>query len=180
MTVQIAVTVIAVGVAASAYGVLRHAWVRLAWLLAPAFRVGDDVVLGSYAGVVESIGWLTVTLRTRSGDLVTLPNGSAAQEPVVQSVSASGSQGIDLILAIPPDAEPGAARQAALQAVRLTPYLALDRPYSVALEQGAAGQVLVRVQAGVFDASQQAPCKTSIIEAFHACLRWQATRDRSA
>ena len=150
--------------------VLRNLLVRLVWALRMPFRRGDFVSIGGICGKVERVGWQAVQLRNSSGDLVFIANCQIWQKPVVQTVAESGSQGIELHLPVYIDCDQIRARLAAREAVILSPYLALDRPIDVALELGEGGEAQVRVQAGVFDASQRALFESSVIESYRAIL----------
>ncbi len=150
--------------------VLRNLLVRLVWALRMPFRKGDFVSIGGVGGKVERVGWQAVQLRNSSGDLVFVANCHIWEKPVVQTVAESGSQGIELHLPVYIDCEQIRARLAAREAVILSPYLALDRPIDVALELSERGEAQVRVQAGVFDASQRALFESSVIESYRAIL----------
>jgi len=153
------------------WGILRHVLARLVWLVVPPFRVGDTVSIGAYSGNVEGMGWQAVQLRSSSGDLISVPNAEIAQQPVVQSVAESGSQGVELAFPVPPAVDPGTALRAAEEAVSVSPYLAIDRPIAAALERAGDGGISVRVQAGVFDSSLRNRFESSVLEVFEAYLQ---------
>jgi len=150
--------------------ILRNLVVRFVWLLKTPFRKGDFVSISGVGGKVERVGWQTVQLRCASGDLVFIANHHIWDKPVVQTVADSGSQGIEIHLPVYADCGQVRARLAAREAVILSPYLALDRSIDVALELGERGEAQVRVQAGVFDASQRALFESSVIESYRAIL----------
>lgn len=149
---------------------LAQLLVRLVLVLWPSVRPGDAVTVGAHSGVVETVGWLSVRLRSPSGDRVSVPNVSFVEQVVVRSVSESGSQGVELLLPVPEGVDAGAARGAARRAASLSPYLALDRPVTASLEQGRDGELWVRSQAAVFDTAFRAAFETSVIEGFRAQL----------
>ncbi len=151
-------------------GVLRNAFTRLVWHFKMPFQPGDYVSIGGVGGRVEKIGWQAVQLRGTSGDLISVANALVSGQPVVQTVADSGSQGIEMHLPVYGDRDETRARLAAMEALLLSPYLALDRPFDAALELGPSGETLVRVRAGVFDASQRVLFESSIIETYRALL----------
>ncbi|MFT5090833.1 MAG: small-conductance mechanosensitive channel [Planctomycetota bacterium] len=153
--------------------VLQNLFVRVVWVLRAPFGKGDFVSIGGVGGKVERVGWQAVQLRSSSGDLVFIANRQIWKKPIVQTVAESGSQGIEMHLPVYADCDQIRARLAAREAVILSPYLALDRPIDVALELGEGGEVQVRVQAGVFDASQRALFESSVIESYRAILTEQ-------
>ncbi len=150
--------------------VLRSALVRLLWSIKAPFRSGDFVSIGGVGGKVERVGWQSVQLRSSTGDLIFIANRRVWDESVVQTVAESGSQGIEMHLPVYEDCDPVRARVAAREAVVLSPYIALDRPVDVALEIGPDGALQVRVQAGVFDASQRAHFESFVLESYRAIL----------
>jgi hypothetical protein len=154
--------------------VLRSALVRLLWSIKVPFRRGDVVTIGGVGGKVERVGWQSVQLRSPTGDLIFIANRRVWDESVVQTVAESGSQGIEMHLPVYADCDPIRARVAAREAVVLSPYIALDRPVDVALEVGPQGEFQVRVQAGVFDASQRAHFESFVLESYHAILAGSA------
>ena len=150
--------------------VLRHVLTRLVWFAAPPFRVGKMVTIGDFSGVVEDIGWLQVRLRSGSGEQIAIPNGTVLNREVVQNVSESGSQGVEMVFPVPGGIDPSRVRRAAEAAVHLSPYLALDQPCAVALEQQVERGIAVRVHAAVFDPGMRVLFETSVIEVFQAYL----------
>lgn len=151
--------------------ILRHVLTRLVWLAVPPFQVGRTVTIGDFSGVVEAMGWLEVRLRSGSGEQITIPNATVLNQAVVQHVSESDSQGVEMVLPVPRGVDPGRARRAAEVALQLSPYLALDRPIAVALKQQAGGGIAVWVHAAVFNAEMRVLFESSVIEVFQAHLR---------
>ncbi len=162
--------VVCIWVAWCAASFFRNAFTRLVWRFKMPFQPGDYVSIGGVGGRVEKMGWQAVQLRGTTGDVISVANVLVGEQPVVQTVAESGSQGIEMHLPVYGDCDEIRARLAATEALSLSPYLALDRPFDAALELGPSGETLVRVRAGVFDASQRVLFESSIIETYRALL----------
>lgn len=63
----------------------------IALVSARQFRVGDWVRFGTDEGPVLSQNWRTVTIKTRSGDALVIPNGVLARAPLTVLGQAAGS-----------------------------------------------------------------------------------------
>jgi small conductance mechanosensitive channel len=88
--VNFAVLVTAAGVGTVAIGlafqdVLRNIFAGIWLLLERSFRLGDNITVADYSGVVQDITLRTTTLRTGDGRLAVLPNLTAFSNPVVNS-----------------------------------------------------------------------------------------------
>lgn len=162
--------VAAAGMLAATSSLWTNAVVRLVWCFKRPFNVGEMVNIGARSGTVERLGWQAVYLRSSGGERVAIPNRIVLAEPIVQMVSASGAQGVEMRLPLPAGVEPAAARHAAQEAVLVTPYLDLERRLAVSLEQEQDGQIWVRVQAGIFDAGLRAAFETAVIENYRSHL----------
>lgn len=160
------VCLVVLAVVAASNGIWTNALIRLLWTIRQPFSVGETVSIGPQAGTVERLGWQAVYLHSAGGERVAIPNRLVLGQAIVQTVTASGTQGVELRLALPPGIKPAVGRRVAWQAVAISPYLDIRRPISVSLEQGGDGQMLVRVQAGIFDAGLRALFETSVIESY--------------
>ena len=109
-----------------------------------------------------------------------IANGQVWEKPIKRKQSSSGSHGVEIRLPLFGVSDGATARRAAIEALLLSPYLALDRPYYVGLEFMPSGEVGVRVRAAVFDASQKDLFESSIIENYQLLMRdFVPIRDRA-
>jgi MscS family membrane protein len=67
-----------IAVALAAQDTLRNFFGSITIMLDKPFTVGQRVVVDGYDGVVETIGFRSTRLRTLTGNLVTVPNGTMA------------------------------------------------------------------------------------------------------
>jgi small-conductance mechanosensitive channel/CRP-like cAMP-binding protein len=73
----------------------------IALVSARDFRVGDWVRFGTEEGPVMSQNWRTVTIKTRSGDALVLPNGVIARNPLTVLTAGIGSTLVTVDLRFP-------------------------------------------------------------------------------
>ena len=150
---------------------VRNAFIRLVWLVQKPFKKGDLVEVGEISGKIVQVGWQGVSLESEVGDYVLISNGQVWKKPIKRKQSSSGSHGVEIRLPLFGEFDGATARRAAIEALLLSPYLALDRPYYVGLEFMPSGEVGVRVRAAVFDASQKELFESSIIENYQLLMR---------
>ena len=151
--------------------ILGNAFIRLVWLLQKPFKRGDLVEVGEISGKIDQIGWQGVSLESEVGDYVLISNCQIWKKPIKRKQSSSGSHGVEIRLPLFVESDGATARLAAIEALLLSPYLALDRPYYVGLEFMPSGEVGVRVRVAVFDASQKDLFESSIIENYQLLMR---------
>ena len=167
-------------------------WCGLPWLRSlsirffcfffdPPFRRGDSIRVGSYRGRVEEIGWRFVRLRAFPGEEIFVPHALFASGiPFAVEPRESAARRVEMRFKIPQGVSAGRAREAAEQAVAVSPYLAVDLPFEVLLE-ARGGEIVVCVRAGVPDEALRSRFETSVLEGFEACLDEAPgiTRDRA-
>ena len=151
--------------------IVRNALIRFFWLIQNPFKIGDLVEVGEISGKIVQIGWQSVSLESEVGDYVLISNFQIWKKPIKRRQSPSGSHGVEIRLPLFGESDGATARIAAIEALLLSPYLALDRPYYVGLEFMPSGEVGVRVRAAVFDASQKELFESSIIENYQLLVQ---------
>ena len=151
--------------------IVKNSLIRLIWLLQKPFKMGDLVEVGEISGKIVLIGWQSVSLESEVGDYVLISNCQVWKNPIKRRQSSSGSHGVEIRLPLFGESDGATARLAAIEALLLSPYLALDRPYYVGLEFMPSGEVGVRVRAAVFDASQKELFESSIIENYQLLVQ---------
>ncbi|MFM2421841.1 MAG: hypothetical protein RL291_371 [Pseudomonadota bacterium] len=77
----------------------------IALVSARHFRVGDWIRYGKDEGQVTAMNWRSVTIKTRSGDSLVLPNGVIARQPVTV-LAGGGSTMIAVEVKVPFDIPP--------------------------------------------------------------------------
>jgi CRP-like cAMP-binding protein len=78
----------------------------IALVSARHFSVGDWIKFGNDEGPVLSMNWRSVTIRTRSGDALVLPNGVIARQPVTVIAAGQGSTTVGVEVRVPYEHSP--------------------------------------------------------------------------
>jgi small-conductance mechanosensitive channel/CRP-like cAMP-binding protein len=73
----------------------------IAIVSARTFRVGDWVRFGTDEGLVLSQNWRSVTIKTRGGDALVIPNGTIARAPLTVRAAGAGSTSVSVDLRFP-------------------------------------------------------------------------------
>ncbi|WP_207461151.1 mechanosensitive ion channel family protein [Azospirillum sp. SYSU D00513] len=114
-------------------------------LLSRPFRIGDQIVFGSYEGTVEDIQTRATILRTYDDRRAVIPNAKLFTDSVlVNTAYPHRVSEYDLTLPAGIEAEP--AREAILRAVRGVPGVASDPPPAILVTRGDPQAVGLKVQ----------------------------------
>jgi len=160
------VTLVAVG----GWEILRQVGTALVWKCRPPAGLGDEVQVGDCRGTVVRLGWTHMHLQSQEGTGVLLPNTQVLRLPLVTVRGQGESDPVELVIPVPADVSPQLALEAARQAIRVSPYLALDRPLRVVLEYQADAGLAVRIHAGVFDPAHRDALINLAIQYLHRYL----------
>jgi small-conductance mechanosensitive channel len=97
---------------------LGNAFAGLAIQIERPFRVGHWVKAGDYDGRVIEITWRATKIRTKSGNLVVLPNSAIAQQPINNYSQPTAPTRLDVDVGIAYETPPNEAREAIFAAIR--------------------------------------------------------------
>ncbi len=100
----------------------------IAMVSARQFRVGDWIRFGTEEGVVLSMNWRSVKIRTRAGDAFYLPNGIIARQPVTVLAGGLGSSVVPIEVKFPYEYSPDQITALLTDAARATKDFCLDPP----------------------------------------------------
>ncbi len=100
----------------------------IALVSARHFGVGDWIKFGTDEGPVLSMNWRSVTIRTRAGDALVLPNGVIARQPVTVITGGQGSTSVGVDLRFPYEYSPDLICAIMLEAATKTKDFHLDPP----------------------------------------------------
>jgi small-conductance mechanosensitive channel/CRP-like cAMP-binding protein len=92
----------------------------IALVSARHFGVGDWIKFGNDEGQVLSMNWRSVTIRTRAGDALVLPNGVIARQPVTVIAAGQGSTTVGVDLRFPYQYSPDLITKIMVEAARMT------------------------------------------------------------
>lgn len=109
------------------------------------FRVGDHVTMGGQTGIVQNISIFYTTLLADDNTIVTLPNGTLTNAPIVNT-SIDDARRIALEFAIPYDADVEAAKKIVLETAAANS-LVLNGTPSVSVSSHVADKATVKLTA---------------------------------
>ena len=117
------------------------------------FQLGDRVKIGDAYGEIDHIGLRSTKMMTFDDTHVTIPNSAVLNDMAWNSNSGVPHQQAVTDLFLPHDTDPSIAREVAYEAVYSSPYLMLEKPVQVLVqdkwEEGPYLQV--RIRAYVYD-----------------------------
>jgi small-conductance mechanosensitive channel len=100
----------------------------IAMVSARQFRAGDWVRFGTDEGPIVSQNWRTVTIKTRGGDALIIPNGVIARAPLTVIAGGAGSTVIPVDLKFPYEYSPDAICKMLTEAAMMTTGFSFDPP----------------------------------------------------
>ena len=109
------------------------------------FRIGDHVTMGGQTGIVQNISIFYTTLLADDNTIVTLPNGTLTNAPIVNT-SIDDARRIALEFAIPYDADVEAAKKIVLDTAAANS-LVLNGTPSVSVSSHVADKATIKLTA---------------------------------
>lgn len=125
---------------------LGNAFAGLAIQTEKPFRVGHWVTVAGNDGRVVEVTWRATKIRTKAGNLVTLPNNVVAREAITNYTEPTAPTRIFVEVGATYSAPPNEVREALFAAVRRAPYV-LDTPKpDVLLWEFAGSAITYRIR----------------------------------
>ncbi len=109
------------------------------------FRIGDHVTMGGQTGIVQNISIFYTTLLADDNTIVTLPNGTLTNAPIVNT-SIDDARRIALEFALPYDADVEAAKKIVLDTAAAN-NLVLNGTPSVSVSSHVADKATIKLTA---------------------------------
>ena len=100
----------------------------IALLSARQFKVGDWINVGGKEGTIDAMTWRSVTISTRSGDTIVLPNTVLARDKVVNLGDAKGWHSELVKFTFAYDHPPETVKRVLTEAAHATPVVLSDPP----------------------------------------------------
>jgi small-conductance mechanosensitive channel/CRP-like cAMP-binding protein len=106
---------------------LGNTFAGLAIQIEKPFRVGHWVAVGSYEGMVYEVTWRATKLKTKSGNLVVLPNAFISKEAITNFSEPEAPTRLEVLVGATYDATPGRVKAVVMTALDGLPLL-LKKP----------------------------------------------------
>ncbi|MCC7044114.1 MAG: mechanosensitive ion channel [Acidobacteria bacterium] len=100
---------------------IGNAFAGLALQIERPFRVGHWVTAAGHEGRIVEVTWRATKIRTKSGNLVVLPNSEVAKAAITNYSEPAAPFRLEVVVGLGYETPPNAARDALLAAVRRVP-----------------------------------------------------------
>jgi len=110
-------TVLSAVIGLSLQDILGNLFSGLALQMERPFTLGEWVGVGDKEGVVEQMNWRTMTIRTRPGDYVTIPNATIAKDVVTNYSRPTAVHRCSVIVGLAYEHTPGAVKSVLMSAM---------------------------------------------------------------
>jgi small-conductance mechanosensitive channel len=125
---------------------LGNAFAGLAIQTEKPFRVGHWVAVANYVGRVSEVTWRATKIRTKDGNLVTLPNNVVAREPITNYTEPALPTRLSVEVGASYAVPPNEVREALFAAVRRAPYVLETPKPDILLTEFAGSSITYRVR----------------------------------
>ncbi len=150
---------------------LGNTFAGLALQVEKPFRVGHWVSVGSYEGMVYEVTWRATKLRTKSGNLVVLPNSFISKEAITNYSEPEAPTRLEVLVGVTYDATPGRVKQVILTALEGLPLLLKQPGPEVHLVDFASSAMTYRTRFWIDDFTQDSAALDSVRSAIYYGLR---------
>ncbi len=140
---------------------LGNVFSGLSLQLQKAFEPGDWIRVDTHIGIVQGIGWRSTRLRTRSLELVDVPNGQLAKAVLVNFRQAA--VGDELFVGIAHDVPPNRVKDVILGVLAQTPDIATDPPTQVWVVEYGDFAIRYRIRFWIIDYARQEVIRDSVM-----------------
>lgn len=150
----------AVGVSSIVLGLalqntLDNVMAGIAVLFEEPFRVGDWITVGSITGEVTEMNWRSVRVRTRSRDMVVVPNSVIGKETLVNLSRPTRAHAESHVIGFSYDDPPNKVKRVLMQVVHSTRGALADPPPAIRTVNYAAYSIEYQVRYFIEDHARQ-------------------------
>jgi small-conductance mechanosensitive channel/CRP-like cAMP-binding protein len=133
---------------------LGNAFAGIAIQIEKPFRVGHWIAVASHTGLVTEVTWRATKLRTKAGNLVSLPNSLIAKEAINNYSEPTAPTRLEVDVGAAYQTPPNDVRDALIAAMRGVPLVLVSPPPDVILREFAGSAITYRVRFWVSDFSK--------------------------
>ena len=130
---------------------LGNTFAGLALQVEKPFRVGDWIRVASLEGQVSEITWRATSLRTKSGDAITVPNNIISKEAILNFSQPQASTRLQVTVGVTYDEPPNNVKAVILESLRDASLVLRTPPPEVVLSDFGASSINYRVKFHVAD-----------------------------
>lgn len=150
---------------------LGNAFAGLAIQIEKPFHVGDWVRVGSFEGRVHEVTWRATKLRTKTGNLVVLPNNIVAKEAVTNYSQPAVPTRIELEVGVTYLCAPSDAKAAIMEALGRSPAVLATPPPDVLLADFGDSAIVYRTRFWISDFERDESARDQVRSALYYAFR---------
>jgi small-conductance mechanosensitive channel/CRP-like cAMP-binding protein len=150
---------------------LGNTFAGLALQVEKPFRVGDWIRVASLEGQVREITWRATSLRTKSGDSITVPNNIISKEAILNFSQPEASTRLQVEVGISYDEPPNNVKAVILESLRDAPLVMRTPPPEVVVSEFGASSVNYRVKFYVADYRLDDAARDQVLSRVYYALR---------
>lgn len=151
---------------------LGNMFAGLAIQVEKPFHVGHWVTVGSHEGRVHEVTWRATKLKTKTGNLVILPNSLVAKEPIVNYSEPEVPTRLEVDIGVSYTVPPNQVRAALVEAARGAPAVLADPAPEAIVHDFSASAVTYRILIWTTDfARSSLTCSRVRTAAYYALRR---------
>jgi small-conductance mechanosensitive channel/CRP-like cAMP-binding protein len=133
---------------------LGNAFAGIAIQIEKPFRVGHWIAVGNHTGLVTEVTWRATKLRTKAGNLVSVPNSTIAKEAINNYSEPTAPTRLEVEVGAAYQTPPNEVRDAMIAAVRSVPLVLASPAPDVLLTEFAGSAITYRARFWVNDFSK--------------------------
>jgi small-conductance mechanosensitive channel/CRP-like cAMP-binding protein len=130
---------------------LGNAFAGIAIQIERPFRVGQWIAAGDHVGLVTEVTWRATKIRTKSGDMVIVPNSQMAAHAIHNYSEPTTPTRIEVEVGADYGTPPNDVREAMMAAVRHAKYVLATPPPDVVLADFGASAIVYRARFWIDD-----------------------------
>jgi small-conductance mechanosensitive channel len=150
---------------------LGNLFAGLAIQVEKPFRVGHWVSVGSYEGIVAEITWRATKLRTKSGNLVILPNNIISKEAISNFSEPAAPTRLHVDVGVAYGVPPNVVKAAMVEAVTHLPLVATAPPPEIVVADFGSSAIVYRVKFWIADYAVDDAARDQVRSAIYYMLR---------
>lgn len=150
---------------------LGNAFAGLAIQMEKPFRVGHWVRIADYEGRVAEITWRATKLRTKTGNLVIVPNNVVSKEAITNFTEPAAPTRLEVEVGATYEVPPGAVKAALSEALDNCGRVLKTPPPDVLLVDFAASAITYRVRFWIDDYSRDEAARDEVRSAIYYALQ---------
>jgi small-conductance mechanosensitive channel len=135
------------------------------------FRVGHWIAVGPFEGQVREITWRATRLRTKSGNLIVVPNSTVSKEAITNYSEPAAPIRVEVEVGVTYETPPNAMKAAAVEALASVPSVLASPQPDVILSSFSDFSIVYSVRFWIDDFANDIPIKDQVRTSLYYTLK---------